>query len=108
MILRDSIELHGFDSEELFYQWGYDNAYKIGTYQEIETLYQGKLSEVTNAQAEEWVKEIEIYDNGLDGRMSTFYKDYTYNNIPEHVFIMSLESLKSATDKEWIIITKTQ
>lgn len=74
--LKQGIELHGFDSEQSIMMYA-DSVKQHG-----EVLYSGKLSKVTEEQAQEF-------------------------GFAPHGNYTALESLKSATDKEFIIITKT-
>ncbi len=94
MILRKGIELHGFDSERQVLQYVDLLAISVPyPKKKAKILYQGKLSEVTEEQAKEWVEKAPGHKR---------YKNYAWER---PLYVYAISSLKSATDKEWIIIT---
>ena len=98
MILKTGVELHGFDNMS-------DMHLEMLEYSLDETkpeiIYSGRLKYVTEEQAKEWVERISVNE------FPEWYKNYSnINSDYPHAF--PLASLKSATNKEWIIITKTQ
>lgn len=93
MTLKNNIELHGFDSEIKM------RASKYWVLPEPQILWEGKLSEVTEEQAKELVKFRSTEHRNR-------FKNYEPDTISHYPYFFALESLKSVTDKEWIIITK--
>lgn len=93
------IEVHGFNSKEemiKFVQaWNSADDGEDGLpFMHDIRLYQGKLSDVTEEQAFQWVRQ---QDGG--------FTDYE-TKMPFKEFV--LDSLKSAVSKEFIIVTKTK
>lgn len=82
------IEVHGFDKLPKKMRV-MDGEYK--------TLFLGKLSDVTEEQAKEWVE--------IGGEPPIWHKDYKINDF---TIPYPLQSLKSAVNKSWIIVTKTK
>ncbi len=86
MKLKDGIELFGYDNQSEVHMELDFNSNGV--------LYSGKLSEVSEEQASEWVE-----------RKKHLYKDYNFNWFN---YTRALLSIGTATNKEWIIITKTK
>jgi len=101
MILRKDkhqIEVHEFDTELIFNHWFRQKLIKTVT-----ILYEGKLSDVTEAQAKDWVQW-----HYLDNKTTKGIKVYSDYSPVGYVQETALASLKSAVSKEWIIVTKTK
>lgn len=88
------IELLEFDKRDSMYY-----VYEDLKMDKVDVLYSGRLDEVTEEQAKEWVEVVG------KGDYLVYHKNYRDNEYP---FLRALDSLKSATSKEWIIITKTK